>query len=124
MSYYDSPSEMWDLLNECDHLGLLAQRGYLDAHDVWSDLGFWLFYIYADAKPVIEADRKDDPEQDRRGNPASMTSCSWLIEQMKPFELKEDNGVDLNLSSDDIYNFYLSEIDTPAGKPPSHSKKK
>jgi hypothetical protein len=123
MTYDDSPEELWDVLNECDHLGLLTQRGYLDAHDVWSELGYWLFNIYADAKPVIESDRRGDPDTGRKGEPASMSSCTWLIEQITPIELKEDNGAELNPSQDDINAFYSGEIATPT-RIPSRGRRK
>jgi hypothetical protein len=99
----DAPDEMWDLLNECDHVGLLTRRGYLDIADVWSEMGYWLFNIYADAETVVESDRKDDP--------SSMKNCSWLIEQRQPIEKQESRGAQLNLSRDSIYQLYVGEID-------------
>ncbi len=79
-------------------------------------MGYWLFNIYADAEPVIESDRKGDPTSDRKGDPASMTNCSWLIEQMRPLEVKNDNGTDLNLKPDDLYDFYNSELAAKPGE--------
>jgi hypothetical protein len=105
------PSEMWDVLNFCDHVGLLTRRGYLDVRDVWSDLGYWLFNIYEDARPVIDADVKT--------NPASMKECSWLIEAMRPIEIKEDGGVQDHPSQDALYDFYNSERDAEPERRPS-----
>ena len=53
-----------------------------------------------------------------------MTSCSWLIEQMRPIELKENAGADLHPSPDDLYQFYVSELGAEAGKPPSRNPRK
>lgn len=111
------PQEVWDLVNFCDHLGLLTRRGYLEVHDVWGELGYWLLNIYADARPAIDFDRKENPD--------SMTECSWLIEAMRPIEAKENAGKEDHPSQDDLYRFYDSERDAEPGKlPPSgHSKK-
>ncbi|MGA1984482.1 MAG: hypothetical protein ABSG84_18695 [Acidobacteriaceae bacterium] len=115
----DAPTEMWDILNECDEVGLLSKRGYLDVADVWSQMGYWLFDVYADAEPVVESDRKGSPTS--RPNPASMENCSWLIEQMRPIEAARNRGSDLNPSKVDLYKFYVSEMDTESVEPPSHS---
>jgi hypothetical protein len=110
------PPEMWDILNFCDHVGLLTRRGYLDVRDVWSELGYWFFNVYADARPVIDADEKTSP--------ASMKECSWLIEAMRPIEAKEDAGVEDHPSQDEIYAFYDSERDAAPDKRPSRRSTK
>jgi hypothetical protein len=104
------PSEIWDILNFCDHVGLLTHRNYLDVRDVWSELGYWFSNIYADVQPVIEADRKVSP--------ASMKECTWLIEAMRPIEAKEDGGVQNHPSQDDLYEFYNSEREAEPEKRP------
>jgi hypothetical protein len=105
------PPEMWDILNFCDHVGLLTHRGYLDVRDVWSELGYWLLNIYADARPVIDADTKNYP--------ASMHECAWLIEAMRPIEAKENSGADDHPSQDDLYIFYDTERVAAPEKRPS-----
>jgi hypothetical protein len=100
----------------CPYAVHVSSEGYLDVGDVWNEMGYWLFNIYADAEPVIESDRKGDPTSDRKGDPASMTNCSWLIEQMRPLEVKNDNGTDLNLKPDDLYDFYNSELAAKPGE--------
>lgn len=115
MTYDDAPPEVWDLLNDCDHIGLLARRGYLNVDDVWSEMGYWLLHIYADAEPVIEADREGDPASGRKGNPASMTNCSWLVQEMRPLEARKNNGVGLHLTASDLYDFYSAELDAKPG---------
>jgi hypothetical protein len=116
MTYDEAPPVLWDVLNNCDHIGLLTRRGYLDVSDVWNEMGYWILNIYADAEPVIESDRKGDPSSDRRGNPASMMNCSWLIEQIRPIESKENNGADLHLGQDDLYAFYEAELAARPGE--------
>jgi hypothetical protein len=105
------PPEMWDLVNYCEHVGFLTRRGYLDVHDVWSELGYWLQNVYADARPVIDASRKVSP--------ASMTECSWLIEAMSPIEAREDAGVEDHPSQDHLYSFYDSEREAEPERRPS-----
>jgi hypothetical protein len=110
------PTEMWDVLNECDQVGLLTRRGYLDVEDVYSELGYWLLNFYADAEPAVLADRKEYP--------ASEKDCTWLIEQMKPLEIKYDAGRDLRLTKEDLYWFYEEELHTQVGKPLPRSSRR
>jgi hypothetical protein len=102
------PTEMWDVLNECDQLGLLTRRGYLDTEDVYRALGYWLLNFYADAEPAVLADRKEYPVSEK--------DCSWLIEQMKPLDVKYDAGRNLRLSQEDLYWFYEEELHTQVGQ--------
>jgi hypothetical protein len=76
------PDEMLDELNFCDDLGLLTRRGALNRHDVWSEVGYWLFPLYGDARPYIDQSRKDSP--------AGYDECVYLIEQISPIEMRED----------------------------------
>ena len=103
------PDEMWDVLNECDHVGVLTRRGYLNTDDVYSELGYWLLNFYADAAPAVLADRKEYP--------ASEKDCTWLIEQLKPLEIRYDAGRNLRLTRVDLYWFYEEELHTQTGKP-------
>lgn len=102
------PTEMWDVLNECDQIGLLTRRGYLDLGDVYNELGYYLLNFYADAEPAVLADREEYPN--------SESDCTWLIEQMKPLERKYDNGRSLRLSKEDLYWFYEEELHTQVGQ--------
>ena len=95
------PDEMSDILDFCDHVGLLTHRGYLDPQDVWSEMSYWLFPIYTDAIPVLESERGKRPAQWRE--------CAWLIETLRPIEDKEDKGADTHPTPEDIYEFYDGE---------------
>lgn len=103
------PAEMWDVLNACNRVGFLTRRGYLDTEDVFNELGYWLLNFYADAEPAVLADRKEYPN--------SENECTWLIEQIKPLEIKYDAGRNLRLSKQDLYWFYEEELHTQVGKP-------
>lgn len=110
------PSEMWDVLNECDQLGILTRRGYLDVKDVYDEMGYWLLNFYADAEPAVLADRKEYPTSEK--------DCTWLIEQMKPLEIQYDAGRNLRLSKEDLYWFYEEELHTQVGKPLPRSRRR
>src|SRR5580658_8057998 len=110
------PSEMWDVLNECNRVGLLTRRGYLDTEDVFNELGYWLLNFYADAEPAVLADRKEYPTSER--------DCTWLIEQLKPLEIKYDDGRNLRLTKEDLYWFYEEELHTQVGQPLRRSSRR
>lgn len=110
------PSEMWDVLNECDQVGILTRRGYLNAGDVYDELGYWLLNFYADAEPAVLADRKEYPTSER--------NCTWLIEQLRPLEIKYDAGRNLRLTKVDLYWFYEEELRTKVGQPLPRSSRR
>ena len=114
----NEPAEMDDLLNFCDDLGLLTKRGALDRHDVWSSFAYWLFPLYADARPYIDDVRKESP--------ATFKECSTLIENIRPIEIKENAGSEDHPSEGAIYDFYSSELDAhpnmPARRRTKHAK--
>jgi hypothetical protein len=99
----DAPAEMFDELDFCNGLGILARHGELSAYDAWGEFSFWLFPFYADAEPLIRADQKDAP--------ASWSNCDYLMEQVKIVDKQEDAGKQLDLKKGDIVSFYDSEIE-------------
>jgi len=110
------PTEMWDVLNQCDQVGLLTRRGYLDLGDVYDELGYWLLNFYADAEPAVVADRKEYPTSER--------DCTWLIDRLKPLEIKYDAGRNLRLTKEDLYWFYEEELHTQVGQPLRRSSRR
>lgn len=56
-----APQEMYDVLNYFDEIGLLEKKGYLNAEDVWFELGDWAFNFNEDGKLVIAHERQEDP---------------------------------------------------------------
>jgi hypothetical protein len=103
------PAAMYDALDFCEDVGQLTQRGYLDSHDVWSVLGYWLLVMYTDARPLVDAERKHSP--------ASYANCVRLMDNIRPIEMKEDAGAFEHPSESNIYNFYSYEGDAKAGEP-------
>jgi|SRR5579871_2172206 len=102
------PAELESELDFCEDLGLLTHRGYLNRHDVWNNFGYWLFVIYADARPYLDAEQKNDPAEYRE--------CSNLVETLRPIEVKESAGVNEHPSEDNIYRTYLGERDSQPGQ--------
>jgi hypothetical protein len=111
----DAPLEMYDALDFCVDLGLLTEHGALNSRDVWSEFSYWLYPMYQDALPLIDAERKKSP--------ASYVECSRLMEMIEPIEKKEDAGSQLHQSEQDIYGYYMGEIDTQPGEPTHRGKK-
>jgi hypothetical protein len=105
----EPPLQLYDALNFCEDLGLLTRRGALDPHDVWDEFGYWLFPIYTDGRPVIDASRNQD-------GPATFNECDWLIEKIRPIELREDGGKQDHPSEQDIYDLYCAESDAEPGQ--------
>jgi len=54
------PPEAQKILDFFETIGLLVRRGDLDAEDVWSSFGFWMFNIYADFRDDIEQEQRLD----------------------------------------------------------------
>ena len=110
----DAADEDWpqpefdDELAFCDHIGLLAERGYLDRHDVWYAFGQWLFYLHEDARPYLE----------NMPNPADYQKCVALVDSIRTFEEKENKGAYEHPREDDLIDFYQTDIDTPQGQAP------
>jgi hypothetical protein len=104
----DPPDAMYNVLNFFEHVSLLANRGYLDKEMAWSDFSYWMFNIYADSRPLIDAERKYDP--------AEFSELTKLMEDMRQIEIKEGHGVDDHPSQDDILGFYQSEASFKPGQ--------
>jgi hypothetical protein len=101
----DAPIEFYDELGFCEDLGLLTRRGYLDPHDVWNEFSDWLFYLYADARPLLDAEQKHDPAEYRE--------CTNLVESTRPIERQEAGGADDHPTEEELYNGYLGDIEQP-----------
>ena len=112
----DAPDEMYDVMNFFETMGLLVNRGYLDKKDVWNEFGWWLFHFYADARPVVESEQKDDP--------AAFSNFSRLMRELEEIDQQESGGKLLHLSPDDIYRFYDAVSVSPPPKPIQHARKK
>jgi hypothetical protein len=87
----------------------LTKRGYLDRHEVWNEFRDWLFYLYADARPLLDVERKDDPSE--------YMECTNLVESLKLIEAKEAAGALDHPSEGDLYNDYIGDIERQLGQP-------
>jgi hypothetical protein len=103
------PTALYDELNFCEDLGLLSRHGSLNLHDVYEEFAYWLFPVYTDARPVIDAYRKKGPND--------YVNCEWLVENIRPIEIKEDAGAEDHPNEAAIYEFYAGEVDIQPGQP-------
>jgi hypothetical protein len=103
------PTALYDELNFCEDLGLLSRHGSLNLHDVWEEFAYWLFPMYTDARPVIDASRKESP--------GVYVNCVWLVDNIRSIENKEDAGADDHPSETAIYEFYAGEVSIQPGQP-------
>jgi hypothetical protein len=89
----------------------------LDDDDVWSEFGYWMFSLWADAKPLVDRVQKDDP--------AVHGNLSDLMERLRKIDLKEHDGKLSHPSADDIRDFYQGEVELPPDMPTPrrHAKK-
>jgi len=111
----DAPTEMYDLMNFFETMGLYADRGFLDKKDIWHEFGWWLFNFYSDARPVVENEQK--------GNPVMFSHFSQLMKSLEKIENENGGGKLNHPSPDELYVFYEAEIATP-GEPIPHGRKK
>ncbi len=106
------PEAMLEELTFCDDLGLRVYRGDLNRHDVWDVFSTWLFVLYRDAQPAIDAARRD-------GAAASFGDCTDLVESLEDIEVAENGNPRMVHPSDDfLYRFYASEANAQPGEPP------
>ncbi len=103
----DPPDEMYDVLNFFEYVGLLAKRGYLDTTDVWDQFGYSMFHFYADARPVIDKEQKD--------NKVMFTNFSSLMSDLRQIEIRQTGGILDHPSPDEIYGFYATEAEVQPG---------
>lgn len=112
----DPPDPLIDELNFCDDLGLRVYRGDLNRHDVWDVFSTWLFVLYRDAQPAIDAARQKE-------GAAVFGNCTDLVESLKDIEVAENASPRMIHPSDDyIYRFYLSETNAQPGQPPNKTR--
>jgi hypothetical protein len=99
---------LYEILDFFEHIGLLVKRGHLDGVDVWDSFSYWMFNIFADARSLIEQERKDDP--------TVYSDLVELIEQIRTIE-KAKGGKNDSPSKEDIEGFYVYEKDRQLGAP-------
>jgi hypothetical protein len=102
------PLEAQKLLDFFETIGLIVRRGYVDAEDVWSSFGYWMFNIYADFKDDIEQEQRDDGSY-------YQDSCE-LLEILRRIEKKEGGKSD-RPSKEEIREFWQDEANAKVGAP-------
>lgn len=102
------PSEAQDLLNFFETIGLLVRRKFLDTHDVWDCLSYWMFNIYADFR--------EDIEQEQRNDESYFRDFCKLIERLRKIEAREGSGTD-RPSKEEILEFWEEEAKASEGQP-------
>lgn len=102
------PPEAQKILDFFETVGLLVRRGYLDAEDVWSSFGYWMFNIYADFRDDIEQEQRLDKNYYR-------DSCD-LLTRLHKIE-REMGSSDDRPSKEEILDFWRDESKTLVGAP-------
>lgn len=112
----NAPYEMSDVLDFFEHVSLLEKRGYLDKYAVWEEFSDFMFPLYADARPFIDSQQKQDKE--------TYAGFTRLMNEMEQIEAEKEGGT-VNLpSKDDIRDFYISEAEDQPGALPFHSHRR
>jgi hypothetical protein len=103
----DPPGEMIDLLDFCQHIGLLVNRGYLDEGDVYGEFADPMFLLYRDARPLIDARRKEEP--------AVWGDFVDLVQALERIDIESNNGAANHPSQEEIYEEYNADAQVPVG---------
>jgi hypothetical protein len=109
----EEPPEQGKILDFFETVALLVNRGYLKDTDVWENFGNDIFPLYADAREMIEQDRKDDP--------AEYSNLVTLMQRLETIET-EHHGTLVNPSKEDIADFWKDEVNAGVGTPAGHHK--
>jgi hypothetical protein len=110
----EDPPEGTNLLDYFETLWLLVNHGYLSDVDVWEILGNQILPLYADARDMIEQDRKSDPTE--------YTNLVSLAERIESIEL-EHHGALVKPSKEDIKEFWQDETTISSDTPtPRHKR--
>lgn len=89
-------------------VALLVNRGYLNDTDVWETFSIDIFPLYADARDVIEQDRKTDPTE--------YSNLVSLVARLQSIEI-DRHGSGYNPSKDDITDYWTDEASIGVGTP-------
>lgn len=93
--------ELYNVLNFFELIGLLVQRGYLSAEDVWEMFGVWIFAYF-------QASSASREEQSRKADPNSYTKLDALHRKIKIIEMR-NHGTSFQLGSESLREFWKSE---------------
>jgi hypothetical protein len=109
------PPEAQKIIDFFETIGLLVRRGYLDADDVWSSFGYWMFNTFADFR--------DDIEQEQRLDKNYYGDFCDLIMRLHKIE-EEMGSSDDRPSKEEIMDFWRDESKTIVGSPLKKRKRR
>jgi hypothetical protein len=110
-----APYEMSDVLGFFEHMSRLEEQGYLDKYDIWDEFSDSMFPLYADARPYIDSQQKQDKEE--------YAGFTRLMKEMSQIEAEKEGGTVKPQSQDDIRVFYVIEAEDQPRALPTHSRK-
>lgn len=84
-----------------EHMDLMIDRGYLSKEDVWREFSEVMFPLYADARPYIDREQKD--------NSSLRGGLSDLMEDMRGKEIEDNGGISNHPSAKEILDFCQGE---------------
>jgi hypothetical protein len=112
----EDPYELYPMLDFFETVGLLVRRGYLDESDVWNTFSYPVFVLYADARPALEQQQRDDP--------TTYADFTSLVERLQRIEA-ENHGTGAHPSKEEIVDFWKQELLAGKSAPmPLHPRKK
>jgi len=104
----EEPPEETSLLDFFETIGLLVNHGYLNATDVWETFGVEIIPLRADARDMIDQDRKDDPTE--------YSNFVSLADRMESIE-QAHHGPLVKPSKEDIKGFWEDELTIDVNTP-------
>jgi hypothetical protein len=95
------PDELYQLLDFFETVGLLVKRGYLDEDDLWNTFSYSVFVLNADARQNLEQDQRDDP--------TTYAEFTYLVKCMERIEAK-NHGTFAHPSKEEIEDYWKLEL--------------
>ena len=109
------PSELYQILDFFETVGLLVRRGYLDASDVWSTFGYTVIILFADSRELVRDLQQEDP--------TSYSDFRLLADTMRKIETAEGGTSEIP-SAEEIQDFWREEREVKSGTSIPKGKKK
>ncbi|HEY2496634.1 MAG TPA: hypothetical protein VGK24_06170 [Candidatus Angelobacter sp.] len=110
----EAPPEAYEILNFFDSVGMLLDKGHLNADDVWEQMSYWISNYSEDFKNVIAEEEKYDPY--------AYSDFKKLAQEI--YKISEQKYKQpLSIPQDDLEDFYHYELKNPlvsSPKPKPH----
>jgi hypothetical protein len=111
----DPPYELHDILNFFEHMGYLLEGDYIDLHGVSIEFHYWIFHVWADAKPLVSYERAETPVYYKH--------LERMVERLVEVD-KQRFGKFEFPSQEDLTDFYMEEARSRAGIPIPRQKRR